>query len=84
VRHFAHGFARACWDDCGHDDLIAFSCKGCVVCSSCNTRRMEETIAHLTDHLLPRLLVLQWVLSVPKRLRYLMQRDGGLLNMVRD
>jgi hypothetical protein len=26
--------------------------------------------------------VRQWVLSVPKRLRYFMQRDGVVLNMV--
>ena len=30
----------------------------------------------------PRLPVRQWVLSVPKRLRYFMQRDGVVLNMV--
>ena len=30
----------------------------------------------------PRLAVRQWVLSVPKRLRYFMQRDGALLGMV--
>ena len=30
----------------------------------------------------PRLPVRQWVLSVPKRLRYFMQRDGAVLNMV--
>ena len=29
---FAHGFARACCDDCGHDYLVAFSCKGQGVC----------------------------------------------------
>ncbi len=33
-----------------------------------------ETAAHLP--------VRQWVLSVPKRLRYFMQRDGVVLNMV--
>jgi hypothetical protein len=49
---------------------------------SCNTRRMVETAAHLTDHVLPRLPVRQWVLSVPRRLRYFMQRDGAVLNMV--
>ena len=49
---------------------------------SCNTRRMAETAAHLTDHVFPRLLVRQWVLSVPKRLRYYMQRDGATLGMV--
>lgn len=47
---FAHGFARARCDDCGHDFFIAFSCKGRGVCPSCNTRRMAETAAHLTDH----------------------------------
>ena len=37
---------------------------------------------HLTDHVFPRLQVRQWVLSVPKRLRHSMQRDGAVLNMV--
>lgn len=79
---FAHGFARARCDDCGHDYFVAFSCKGRGVCPSCNTRRMAETAAHLVDHVLPHLPVRQWVLSVPKRLRYFMQRDGAVLNMV--
>jgi Putative transposase/Transposase zinc-binding domain len=79
---FAHGFARARCEDCGHDFLVAFSCKGRGVCPSCNTRRMAETAAHLSDHVFPRLPVRQWVLSVPKRLRYFMQRDGAVLNMV--
>ncbi len=52
------------------------------MCPSCNTRRMVETAAHLTDHVFPRLPVRQWVLSVPKRLRYFLQRDGAVLNMV--
>jgi hypothetical protein len=79
---FAHGFARAWCDDCGHDYFVAYSCKGRGVCPSCNTRRMVETAAHLTDHVFPRLAVRQWVLSVPKRLRHFMQRDGAVLNMV--
>jgi hypothetical protein len=79
---FAHGFARARCDDCGHDFLVAFSCKGRGVCPSCTTRRMAETAAHLTDHVFPRLPVRQLVLSVPKRLRYFMPRDGAVLGMV--
>jgi hypothetical protein len=43
---------------------------------------MVETAAHLTDRVFPRLPVRQWVLSVPKRLRYFMQRDGAALNIV--
>jgi hypothetical protein len=67
----AHGFARARCAECGHDFLIAWSCKRRGVCPACNTRRMVETAAHLADHVFPRLPVRQWVLSVPKRLRYL-------------
>ena len=33
-------------------------------------------------HVLTHLPVRQWVLSVPKRLRHFMQRDGAVLNMV--
>ena len=73
-------FARARCGDCGHDYFVAFSCKGCGVCPSCNTRRMADTAAHLTEHVFPSLPVRQWVLSVPKRLRYFMQRDGAVLN----
>ena len=43
---------------------------------------MVETAAHLCDHVYPRLPVRQWVLSVPERLRYFMQHDGAVLNMV--
>jgi hypothetical protein len=74
----AHGFARARCGDCGHDFLIAFSCKGRGVCPSCNSRRMVATAAHLTDHVLPALPVRQWVLSVPKRLRYFLHRNATL------
>ncbi len=53
----AHGFARAKCEDCGHERLIPFSCKGRGVCPSCNTRRMAEVAAHITDHVLPHLPV---------------------------
>ncbi len=39
---------------------------------------MVATAAHLTDHVLPRLPVRQWVLAVPKRLRYFLHRDADL------
>jgi hypothetical protein len=74
----AHGFARARCGQCGHDILIAFSCKGRGVCTSCNARRMVATAAHRADHVLPDLPVRQWVLAVPKCLRYFLQRDADL------
>jgi Transposase zinc-binding domain len=80
---FAHGFARARCGDCDHDFIVAFSCKGRGVCPSCCTRRMNETAAHLVEHVLPVQPVRQWVLSVPKRLRYFMQRDTTASNCLR-
>jgi hypothetical protein len=74
----AHGFARAFCEACQHEFLIAFSCKGRGVCPACNARRMVETAAHLADHVMPRLPVRQWVLSVPKRLRYFLQTDAAV------
>ncbi|TMQ76117.1 transposase zinc-binding domain-containing protein [Candidatus Accumulibacter phosphatis] len=74
----AHGVARACCHPCQHEFLIAYSCKGRCVSPSCNTRRMVETAAHLVDHVFPRLPVRQWVLAVPKRLRYFLRHDADL------
>ena len=39
---------------------------------------MAATAAHLTDHVLPDLPLRQWVLAVPKRLRYFLERDADL------
>jgi hypothetical protein len=49
---------------------------------SCNARRMAELAAHLVDQVFPPLPVRQWVLSVPKRLRYFLQRDPEALGAV--
>ena len=38
----AYGFARARCGRCGHDFLIAFSCKGRGVCPSCNAWRVSR------------------------------------------
>ena len=40
----AHGFLRL---RCGHDKLVAFSCKRRGFCPSCGARRMAQTAAHL-------------------------------------
>jgi hypothetical protein len=56
--------------ECG---LLAFSCKGRGVCPSCNCRYTAQTAAHLADHVIPPVPVRQWVISVPKRPR-------GMLN----
>jgi hypothetical protein len=78
----SQGFARALCADCGQDFLIAFSCKGRTVCPSCNTRRMAQTAAHLVDHVIPPVAMRQWVLSLPKRLRWYLHRDPALSTRV--
>ena len=45
---------------------------------SCNTLRIVELAAHLTDHVSPPLPVCQSVLAVRKRLRYFLERDANL------
>ena len=43
---------------------------------------MVETAAHLVDHVFPRLPVRQWVLSLPKRLRYFLRHDQRTVKAV--
>ena len=43
---------------------------------------MAEIAAHLVDHVFPPLPVRQWVLAVPKRLRYFIERDAALQGTV--
>ncbi len=66
----AHGFLRVHCDACGHDRLVAFSCKGRGFCPSCGGRRMADTAAHLVDRVLPEVPIRQWVLTLPYPLRY--------------
>jgi hypothetical protein len=40
------------------------------------------TAAHLVDHVIPPLPVRQWVLSVPKRLRWYLEREPRALSAV--
>ncbi len=43
---------------------------------------MVKTAAHLVDHVFPPLPVRQWVLAVPKRLRYFLRDDADLQGAV--
>ena len=53
----AHGFVRLRCADCGHEKLVAFSCKRRGFCPACSARCMTETAAHLVDHAIPRVPV---------------------------
>ena len=77
----AHGFRLRC-GDCGHDKLVAFSCKRRGFCPSCGARRMAQTAAQLVDQVIPHVLVRQWLLSLPIPLRLLLAAQPQLLTPV--
>jgi hypothetical protein len=79
----ARGFCRFRCEQCGKDEVVAFSCKGRGFCPSCGGRRMAEEAAHLVDHVLPEVPIRQWVLTVPHRIRYLIAFDRTLCAEVR-
>jgi uncharacterized protein (DUF983 family) len=78
----AHGFLRLRCGECGHDKLLAFSCKRRGFCPSCGARRMSQTAAHLVDHVIPHVPVRQWVLSLPIPLRVLLAAQPELVTPV--
>ena len=75
------GFVRLKCRACGFERLLAFSCKS-RICPSCHARRMHDVAFHLTDHVLPRVPFRQWVITFPRRIRFLLARDKNLLGEV--
>jgi hypothetical protein len=75
------GFVRLKCRNCGFERLLAFSCKS-RICPSCHARRMHDVAFHLTDHVLPRVPYRQWVITFPRRIRFLLARDRKLLGEV--
>ena len=78
----ANGFLRVHCDDCGHDRLVAFSCKGRGFCPSCGGRRMADTAAHLVERVLPEVQIRQWVLTLSYPLRLPCAWDAKLTSAV--
>ncbi len=76
------GFARIHCFGCGLDRLVPFSCKGRGFCPSCGGRRMHEGATWLCERVLPPVPLRQFVLSLPKVLRYLLAYDGKLCRAV--
>jgi len=74
------GFARVkC--RCGYERLLPFSCKG-RLCPCCQARRMHDLALHLCDRVVPSVPLRQWVLSVPRALRFPLVRDPKLWRAV--
>ena len=63
------GFARVRCQECGHEYLLAYSCKRRHFCPSCHQKRVVEFGEWLCTQVLKLVPHRQWVFSIPKRLR---------------
>ncbi len=72
------GVVRLACRRCGHEMLVAFSCKRRGFCPSCVGRRMSDVAPHLVDEVLPEEPIRQWVCSPPWSLRYALAHDRRL------
>jgi hypothetical protein len=73
------GFARVKCKGCGHEYLLAFSCKRRHFCPSCHQKRVIEFGEWLCADVLKFVPHRQWVFSIPKRLRIYFMFDRKLL-----
>jgi len=74
-----HGFARVKCKDCGHEYLLAFSCKRRHFCPSCHQKRVVEFGERLCMDVLKKIPHRHFVFSIPKILRRYFLYDRKLL-----
>ncbi len=75
-----HGFARVKCPDCGHEYLLAFSCKRRHFCPSCHQKRVVEFGEWLCMEVLKKVPHRHVNLSIPKILRRYFLYDRKLLS----
>ncbi len=72
------GVARFRCTRCDTSRFVPFSCKRRMACPSCDAKRAVVETGRALDELLPRVPYRQWVLVLPKRLRWFVNRDARL------
>jgi len=75
-----NGFARVRCKDCGHEYLLAFSCKRRHFCPSCHQKRVVEFGEWLCEEVLKAVPHRHFVFSIPKILRRYFLYDRKLLS----
>ena len=74
------GFARVRCSDCGHEYLLAFSCKGRWFCPACHMKKVIQFGDFLNDNILYPIPHRQYVFTMPIRLRLYFKHDRQLLS----
>jgi len=77
-----HGCARAVCEDCGHSELIPFSCKKKYICGSCDAKRALLFGEHLHENVLLSEPHVHQVFSIPKILRPRFKFNRALLDLL--
>ncbi len=75
-----NGFARVKCEECGHEFLLAFSCKRRHFCPSCHQKRVVEFGEWLCEEVLKDVPHRHFVFSIPKILRRYFLYDRKLLS----
>ena len=75
-----NGFARVRCKDCGHEYLLAFSCKRRHLCPSCHQKRVVEFGEWLCEEVIKAVPHRHFILSIPKILRRYFLFDRKLLS----
>ena len=77
--HLHSGFTRLHCPDCGHDYLLAFTCKQRGLCASCHQRRTLTEAAAIAAEICQDVPHRHLVLTLPRMLRGVFQREPALL-----
>ena len=72
------GVARFHCAKCDTSRFVPFSCKRRMACPSCDAKRAVVESTRALAELLPRVPYRQWVLVLPKRLRWFVNKDSRL------
>ncbi len=73
------GFTRYHCPDCGHERLLAFTCKARHICPACHQRRTRQTAEWIATHDCHPVPHRQLVFTIPKVLRGIFRKRRRLL-----
>lgn len=78
----AAGFTRLQCPDCGHEKLLAFSCKTRHFCPSCHQRRVRQTGDWIAQAVCFDVPHRQFVFTMPRPLRGIFRKRRKLLHLL--
>jgi len=73
------GFTRYQCPDCGHERLLAFTCKARHICPACHQRRTRQTAEWIATRVCHPVPHRQFVFTIPKVLRSIFRKRRRLL-----